>query len=150
MTLRPNQTLNEMLECAVVVTWDDLIQAGKPGLVHIKYRFAADHSLANLQVWASEIRGHWNLVCQYSDSQSVIKGTGIAFSNEYHSDALTQLLKFVVEHQGEFYRIPDLNHDSMVQVQVPTNGDKMRACKVVSEALAPDEWQERIALAYAS
>jgi hypothetical protein len=150
MTLRSNQTLNEMLECAVIVTWEDLIHVGTPGLVHIKYRYSTDHSLESLQVWASEVRGCWNLVCEYPNLQAAIRNSEVAFSNGYRSDALTQLLKFAVEHQGEFYRIPDLNRDSLAQIQVPTNEEKIRACKLVGEALAPEIWREQIALAYAS
>jgi hypothetical protein len=150
MTLRPNQTLNEKLECAVLVTWEDLIHAGTPGLVHIKYRYAADHSLASLQVWACETSGYWKMVCECLDLQTAIKDTSVTFSNGYRSDALTQLLKFVVKYQREFYRIPDLNPDRLAQIQVPTNEEKIRACKLVGEALAPEIWREQIALAYAS
>jgi hypothetical protein len=139
-----------MLESAVIVAWEDLIHAGTPGLVHIKYRYAADHSLASLQVWASEVRGCWNLVCECPNLQAGIRNSEVTFSNGYRSDALTQLLKFVVEHKGEFYRIPDLNRDSLAQIQVPTNEEKIRACKLVGEALAPEIRREQIALAYAS
>jgi hypothetical protein len=48
--LRSYQSLDQMLEAVAVAAWDDLIHAGTPGLVHIKYGLADDHSLANLQV----------------------------------------------------------------------------------------------------
>jgi hypothetical protein len=149
MTLRENQNLDQMLEAVIVATWDDLIPAGKPGLVHVKYRFAADHSLANLQVWTSEIRGHWLLVCEYSGVPTASKQIHLAFSNNYRSDRLTQLLGFVVEHQSEFGRAPELNRDSLVQVQVPTEDEKVRALKLVNEAQAPDLSHDRAMLAIA-
>ena len=138
MTLPPNQNLEQMLESAIIVSWDDLMPAGTSGTIHVQYRFAGDHTLANLQVWASEIRGHWMLVCEYSGVPSTRKELHLAFSNSYRSDLLTQLLEFVVEHQHEFARTPDLNRDSLVQVQVPTEDEKARALKLVNDVQAVD------------
>jgi len=149
VTLRPNQVLDQMLESMVVVAWDDVIRAGAPGLVHIKYRFAEDHSIANLQVWASQSGGHWLLVCEYSEAASAARSSNFAFSNGYRSDLLTQYLDFVIEHQSEFARASELHRDSLVQVQVPTEVDKARALKLVHEAQTPNELQEPVILATA-
>jgi len=138
MTLRPNQNLEEMLEAVVVVSWDDIVPTGKIATVHVQYRFAGDHSLANLQIWVSEIRGHWLLVCEYSGVPSARKEIHLAFSSTYRSDLLAQLLEFVVEHQSAFARSPELNRDSLVQVQMPTDDEKARALKLVNEAQVPD------------
>jgi len=150
VTLRPNQNLDQMLEAVLIVARDDLMQARTPGLVHIKYRFAEDHSIASLQVWASETRGRWLLVCEYSGADSAAGSPNLAFSNGYRSDLLTQYLDFVIEHQSEFARAPELYRDSLVQVQVPTENDKARALKLVHEAQTPNELQEPAVLATAS
>lgn len=134
MTSPPNQSLDQMLEAVVIAAWDDLILAGTPGLVHIKYRLSDDHSLANLQVWVSETRGRWLLVCEYSGSGSAGASPRLAFSNEYSSELLTQFLTFVIEHQSAFDRTPELNRDSLVQIQLPNEHAKLRALKVVNEA----------------
>ena len=149
MTLRPNQNLDQMLEAVLIAAWNDLMQAGTPGLVHIEYRFAEDHSVASLQVWASETRGRWLLVCEYSETNSAAGNPNLAFSNGYRSDLLTQYLDFVIEHQSEFARASELHRDSLVQVQVPTENDKARAFKLVHEAQTPNELQEPAILATA-
>ena len=146
----PNQNLEQMLESAIVVSWDDLMPAGTSGAIHVQYRFARDHSLANLQVWASEIRGHWMLVCEYLGVPSIRKEIHLTFSNSYRSDLLTQLLEFVVENQNKFARAPELNRDSLVQVQVPTGDEKAQALKLVNEAQAVGELHESAELAAAS
>lgn len=133
MTLPPNQNLDQMLEAVVVAAWDDLIHAGTSGLVHIKYRLSDNHSLANLQVWISETRGRWLLVCEYSGVASAPASLRLAFSNEHRSDTLTHFLNFVIEHQSEFARPPELNRDSLVQVQQPSEDEKLRALKFVTE-----------------
>jgi hypothetical protein len=150
MTLQLNQNLDQMLEAMVVVAWDDMLPAGQIGTVHVQYRFGGDHSLANLQVWVSEIRGHWLLVCEYSGVPSTRKELHLAFSNSYRSDLLTQILGFVVENQSKFARAPELNRDSLVQVQTPTEDEKARALKLVNEAQAADEWTKPAELAAAS
>jgi hypothetical protein len=150
MTLRENQSLDQMLQAVIVATWDDLIPGGKRGLVHVKYRFADDHSLANLQIWTSETSEHWLLVCAYSAVPSARKEIHLAFSNTYRSDLLTQLLGFVVEHQSAFARAPELNRDSLVQVQVPTEDEKVRALKLVNETQAPDMSYNQVSHAIAN
>lgn len=147
MTLRSNQALDQMLESAVVVAWDDLVPVGKPGPVHVQYRFAADHTLANLQVWASEGKGHWMLVCEYAGLPSARKDVPLAFSNGYQSEALTQLLGFIITQQGSFARAPELNRDSLVQVHLPTENEKAQALKSANEALAPNVLHASMTLA---
>ena len=142
MTMRPNQNLDQMLEAMVVAAWDDMLPNGKIGTVHVQYRFGNDHSLANLQVWVSEIRGHWLLVCEYSGVHSTRKELHLAFSNSYRSDLLTQVLGFVVENQSKFARAPELNRDSLVQVQTPTEDETAQALKLVDEAQASAELHE--------
>jgi hypothetical protein len=150
MTLRPNQNLEEMLQAAVVVSWDDIVPTEKIATVHVQYRFAADHSLANLQIWVSEIRGHWLLVCEYSGVPSARKQIHLAFSNTYRSDLLAQLLQFVVEHQSAFARAPELNRDSLVQVQSPSEDEKARALKLVNEAQASNVLHDSVVFATAN
>jgi hypothetical protein len=138
MALHANQALDQMLESAVVVAWDDLVPMGKPGPVHIQYQFAGDHSLANLQVWASEGKGHWMLVCEYVGVPSARKDVPLTFNNGYRSDALTQLLGFIITQQSSFARAPELDRDSLVQVHLPTENEKAQALKSANEALAPN------------
>ena len=148
--LRSYQSLDRMLEAVAVAAWDDLIHAGTPGLVHIKYHLADDHSLANLQVWASETRGRWLLVCEYSGVASAAVPPRLAFSNGYRSDLLSHFLNLVVEHQSAFDRAPELNRDSLVQVQLPNEDEKLRALKFVNEAQTLKGLHEPTALAAAT
>lgn len=134
--LRSYQGLDQMLEAVAVAAWDDLIHAGTPGLVHIKYRLADNHSFANLQVWTSETRGRWLLVCEYSGLVSAGESAGLVFSNEYRSDLLSHFLTLVIEHQNEFAPTLELKRESLIQVQPPDEDEKLRALKFVNE-MAP-------------
>lgn len=90
------------------------------------------------------------LVCEYSGVPAIRKEIRLAYSNNYRSDLLTQLLGFVIEHQSKFARAPELNRDSLVQVQVPTEDEKIRALKLVNEAQVPNLLYDSALLATAS
>jgi hypothetical protein len=36
-----NQSLEQILESAIVASWEDLTNGAQPGLIHIEYNFAA-------------------------------------------------------------------------------------------------------------
>jgi hypothetical protein len=145
----PARNLDQTLETAVVVAWDDLVKASKLGLVHIRYSFAADHALADLQVWASEISGHWMLVCRYPGT-SAAESRNLTFSNGYCSDLLAQFLDFVIGHQDAFARAPLLERDSLIQVHVPSEDEKTRALELMNEAQSLRDVPQPTILAKAS
>jgi hypothetical protein len=130
----PYHTLDQMLEAVVVAAWDDLVHAGTTGLVQVKYRLADDHSFADLQVWTSETRGRWLLACEYLGVLSTSGSADLVFSNGYRSELLTHFLSFVIEHQHVFAPPPQVNRDSLLQVQPPNEGEKLEALKIVNEA----------------
>lgn len=56
---------DRILECAVILSWDELMGPSTSGLVQIEYRTDAAYSLEYLKVWSSTVRGYANLVCEY-------------------------------------------------------------------------------------
>jgi len=50
------QSLERILESAVVVSWPDLMLSDQTGLIHIEYGFAVGGTLDFLKVWSSVIR----------------------------------------------------------------------------------------------
>ena len=56
MTLNEIQSLERVLESAVVVSWADLMRDAQTGLIHIEYGFARSGTLDYLQVWSSITR----------------------------------------------------------------------------------------------
>src|SRR5947208_14977382 len=83
-----NQSLERILESAILVSWADLMRGAQTGLIHIEYGFAAGGTLDYLQVWSSVTRGHWLLACGYWMSASRFHGTGVHFDNKYQSEGL--------------------------------------------------------------
>lgn len=55
--------LVRLLECAVVLSWEDLMPAAPSGLIHIEFRTGPSRSLEYLKIWSCRTRGYWDLVC---------------------------------------------------------------------------------------
>jgi hypothetical protein len=134
MKLGNAQSLDGILESAVIVSWGDLMKDGKSGLLHLEYAFAPDSSLEYLKLWSSVIRGHWRLACEYWMSASTFHGSGIRFENGFRSEGLTHTLEFIMQHQRAFSPSPDFGRTGLLQIQLPTEEESTAAARSVREA----------------
>jgi hypothetical protein len=136
--MKPNakQSLERILESAIVVSWADLMRGAHTGLVHLKYGFAASGTLDYLQVWSSITRGHWLLVCGYWMSASKFHGNGVHFDNKYQSAGLAHILESVMQHQIAFVLPPNLGRQGLLQISTPTQEASKAASAYVGETLA--------------
>ena len=132
--MNPNGNLERILECAVVVSWADLMRDAQTGLIHIEYGFAPTGTLDYLKVWSSITRGHWLLACEYWMSPSTFHGTGVRFENGYKSEGLAHILHFVMQHQNSFVLPPNLGRQGLLQISTPTKEERAVAADLVNEA----------------
>ena len=133
MKFDQNQSLERILESAIVVSWDDLMQGAPTGLIHIKYDFAPDGTLEYLAVWSSVIRGNWLLVCNYRMSASKFHAADIHFENGYQSETLAHILEVIMQHQDRFALVPNLGRQGLLQVPTPTQEESTVAAASMSE-----------------
>jgi hypothetical protein len=136
MKSNKNQSLERILESAIVVSWADLMRGAPTGLVHLEYGFATSGTLDYLQVWSSITRGHWLLACGYWMSASKFHGTGLHFDNKYQSAGLAHILEFVMQHQIAFALPPNLGRQGLLQISTPTPEESKAASAYVGETLA--------------
>jgi len=134
MGLNGNQSLNRVLESAIVVSWADLMHRTEAGLIHIEYGFAQGGTLDYLKVWSSITRGHWLLACEYWMSPSTFHATGISFDNGYQSEGLAHTLEFIMEHQDAFALPPNLGRQGLLQIPTPTQEESTAAAASVKQA----------------
>lgn len=134
MKLKEKQSLERVLESAVVVSWADLMLGAQNGLIHIEYGFAASGTLDYLQIWSSIARGRWLLACEYWMSASKFHGTGVHFENGYQSEGLAHILESVMQHQNAFVLPPDRGRQGLLQIPMPTEEESTAALESVSEA----------------
>jgi len=134
--MRPaeNRTLEQILESAIVASWEDLANGAQPGLIHIEYNFAADGTLGNLRILASVTRGRWLVVCEYWMSASNSHGSGVRFENGYHSQGLAHALESVMQHQSALGLPPNLGRAGLLQIPPPTEAEMAAAAASVREA----------------
>jgi hypothetical protein len=129
-----NQSLERILESAIVVSWADLMRGAQTGLIHIEYGFAAGGTLDYLQVWSSITRGHWLLACGYWMSASKFHGAGVHFDNKYQSEGLAHILEFVMQHQNSFVLPPNRGRQGLLQIPTPTEEESTAAAASLSNA----------------
>jgi hypothetical protein len=134
MTRNENQSLERVLESAVVVSWADLMRGAENGLIHIEYGFAPSGTLDYLKVWSSITRGHWLLACEYWTSASTFHDTGVHFDNGYQSESLAHILELVMQRQNAFALPPNLGRQGLLQILTPTEEESTAAAASVNEA----------------
>jgi hypothetical protein len=134
MKLDIAQSLDRILESAVIVSWPDLMRDTKSGLIHLEYAFLPDGALEYLKVWSCVTRGHWRLACEYWMSASTFHNSGVSFENGFRSEGLTQILEFIMQHQQAFSPSPDRGRTGLLQIQVPTEEESTAAAMSVREA----------------
>jgi hypothetical protein len=118
MKLGFTQSLDRILESAVMSGWQDLMKDTKSGFLLLEYAFAPDSSLDYLKLWSSKVRGHWHLAA------SALHVKGIHFEDGFRSESLTQTLEFIIQHQSAFVASPNHGRNGRLQIQQPTHDQR--------------------------
>jgi hypothetical protein len=133
--MNPNDTLERILESAVVVSWADLMRGAEIGLIHVEYGFAATGTLDYLKVWSSITRGHWLLACEYWMSANTFHAAGVRFDNGYASEGLAHILGSVMQHQNSFVLPANLGRQGLLQISTPTQAENAVATALVNKTV---------------
>ncbi len=125
-------TLERLLECAVVVSWADLLQGDNRGSIHVDYCFRANGSVDTLTFWSSKDRGHWHRLCEYR--MALDEQHRLRFEHGYEIAELASNLEVIMQHQDAF--LPAVNHgrNGLLQVHTPTRDETNMAHAVIAEA----------------
>lgn len=134
MNFDATQSLDQALECAIVVSWPELTHGAQTGLIHVEYGFAPSGTLDYLKVWSSIARGHWLLACEYWTSANTFHSTGVRFDNGYESEELAHILEFVMQHQNSFVLPPNLGRQGLLQISTPTAEESAVATVLINAA----------------
>lgn len=134
--------LDRVLEAAVTLSWSDLMPNPDAGLIHVEYNFGMAGDIAFLQLWSSEVRGFWHLVCTYCVSPSGPQRNDIQFENGNSSERLAETLNSVMRHQDAFQPPPDLGREGLLQIAAPSEADRTTAMVLIKQALNRIESRE--------
>jgi hypothetical protein len=130
---------DEALSDAVVLSWNDLMPEPGSGLIHIEYHVEPPGSIEFVKVWASTIRGEWNLICEYWMRPRGSRESGLHLFGKYKSAGLERMLRSVLQNRGTFLPGAVSLGDHMIQVSPPTDPERVAAGKrnVLHSRLAP-------------
>jgi hypothetical protein len=132
-----NLQLEHVLESAVILSWNELLNGSDSAMIHVEYATAPEPCLQYLKIWQSTTRAKWDLICEYWMSAGS-EGTphiGLTFGAGYHSPRLTEILESILRHQGG---IPDALSGqtklNLIVVALPTAQERLSATRCISEA----------------
>ena len=131
--------MDVVLSDAVILSWSDLMPELMSGLIHIEYHVEPMGSVEYMRLWASTIRGHWDMICEHWMRRDALHQGGLHFRTGYASDTLAKTLEAIMQHQATFLIGAAPGKDHTVQVYPPTDADRAAANRMM-EAL-----QERLA-----
>jgi hypothetical protein len=134
---RPQVRIGDLLESAVILSWNELLKSSRGGLVHVEYGTAPEPSLQYVKIWLATSRGAWNLICEYwiSSGFKSAPPAGLTFSNGFHSATLTEILDATMHARQGF--MGSLSGDSCVSliiVHSPTKEQLQNAHECMTEA----------------
>ena len=132
---REANAMERILECAVVLNWEDLTTRFIPVAMQMEYRSGPDRSLEHLKLWSSASRGHWKLVCEYWVHATATHVQDLTFSDSYSSAGLARMLKAIMKNQQAF-AVPQSNSaDGLVHIAPPNETESIVARHLMIEVL---------------
>lgn len=129
--------VDQLLESAVMLSWNELLKSSPGGRVHIEYGTAPEPSLQYVKIWLSTRRGSWNLICEYwiSSGFKSAPPAGLTFSNGFHSAALAEILDATMHaRQGFMGSLSGDSSVSLIIVHSPTKDQLQKAHEYMTEA----------------
>jgi len=124
--------LDRILECAVILNWNELMQSSKSGLVQIEYRTDATSSPEYLKVWCSTARGYAKLICEYWMCPLGSHLVGLQWATGYYSAAFATMMESAMQHQDICSRLP--HRGGSIQIYPPTAEERTAAMKCAATA----------------
>lgn len=141
----PQVQIGDLLESAVMLSWNELLKSSPGGLVHVEYGAAPEPSLQYVKIWLASAQGGWTLICEYwiSSGFKSAPPIGLTFSNGFHSNMLAEILGATMRARKGF--TGSLSGDTRVNlivVRFPTKHQLQKAQEYMSGAY------ERLELVY--
>lgn len=116
MTPQLRQSLDRILEYAVILSWADLLDDHTPGSIHVEYAFSPKGTINALKLWLSTARGRWHLVCGIETEFN----SRIQFEDWCKSTDLASNLEFILRHQRSFSPPQNYGRAGLLQIENPT------------------------------
>ena len=133
--MRKNISLEQLLQCAVMASWQELTPAGMPVVVRVEYHPGGKSPLEFVKIWSSIAWGYWSLICEYWPKALWSRPWGVVFSNGYHSDRLIQAFAAVTQNPTQFPSGSSSDRDGFILVQKVTGEDQTRAEQCLTRIL---------------
>jgi hypothetical protein len=112
--------LDQALQWAVTLSWDDLMQPTAARSIRVEYLCEPGRPLDHLSVWSVNAGGYQDLVCDYWTSTFSAHSAGASFAGRHVSDKLAQILGWIMKNQAQLTRAFDAGRHGLVLIYPPT------------------------------
>jgi hypothetical protein len=129
--------IDQVLECAVVLNWDDFTALRSPSLIHIEYDRTTARTLARVKVWSSTTRGSWLLICEYRRDPEGGLAPGVSFGKGFASAGLATMLDAIIRNQDACADAPGAFRNGLVQVGPPSPEARAAAASMMRDFSTP-------------
>jgi hypothetical protein len=119
--------LDNALEFAVVLGWNDLKKVADPSSARVEYRSAVGTAVDYLSIWSVDGEAKQNMVCDYWTWTSSAHPSGIRFNGKFQSAPLGLALDFILMNQDQFTRPADAFPEGLALVFPPTADELTKA-----------------------
>lgn len=133
----PSDQVGDLLENAVMLSWNELLKRWPRGLIHVEYGIAPEPSLQYVKIWLATSRGTWSLICEYwiASGYRSAPPVGLTFSNGFHSSILAEILDATMQaRKGFIGSFSGDNRVSLIVIHSPTKDQLQKAQEYMSEA----------------
>lgn len=91
-----NKLLTESLTTAVLGCWTDLMHGRTGSLIQVEYPGGKENPLRYVRIWSSPSRGEWDLLGEYSITNTTFGETCIVFTSGTECRGFTSALKSIM------------------------------------------------------
>lgn len=137
--IRKQISLEQLLQYAIMASWQELATARKPALVRVECHPGGKAPLEFVKIWSSRERGYWSLICEYRPKALWSPPWGVGFSNGYHSDRLIAVFATLTQNLEQFPSGSSSDRDGFILVQDVTAEDQTRAEQCLSKILRTED-----------
>ena len=125
--------LGQILRCAAVLSWGELMRNAKDGVLQLEYRLGPGGWLQSVKVSACRTPDCWTTVCEYWLQPSISHARGLSFGKGKKSEKLARHLGFIMLNESKFSRGFSAHQEQLITVTCPSAKELKDALVAMNE-----------------
>jgi len=125
--------LGQILRCAAILSWGELMRNARDGMLQLEYRLVPGGWLQSVKVSASRTPDCWTTVCEYWLQSAISHVKGLSFGKGEKSAKMARHLGFIMMNESKFARGFSAHQDQVITVTCPSAKELKDALGTMNE-----------------